>query len=51
MYVLSRNMKKYQNFLFESFHILVVKILIYLNRHVFVMISVETSLILLYKYF
>ena len=32
-----RNMKKYQNFLSENFHFLVVKFSMYLNRHVFVM--------------
>ena len=37
IYVLSRNMKKYQNFLSENFHFLVVKCSVYLNRHVFVM--------------
>ena len=30
-------MKKYQNFLSENFHLLVVKFSVYLNRHVFVM--------------
>ena len=30
-------MKKYQRFLSENFHFLLVKFLIYLNRHVFVM--------------
>ena len=29
--------EKYQNFLSENFHILVVKFSVYLNRHVFVM--------------
>ena len=29
----------YQNFLSENFHFLVVKFSIYLNRHVFVMVS------------
>ena len=29
--------EKYQNFLFENFHFLVVKLSVYLNRHVFVM--------------
>ena len=37
IYVLNRNMKKYQNFLSEIFHFLVVKFSVYLNRHVFVM--------------
>ena len=37
IYVLSRNVKKYQSFLSEKFHFLVVKFSIYLNRHVFVM--------------
>ena len=31
--------EKYQNFLSENFHFLVVKISVYLNRHVFVMIK------------
>ena len=36
---LGRNMKKkYQNFLSENFHFLIVKFSIYLNRHVFVML-------------
>ena len=39
IYVLSRNMKKYQNFYLKIF-ILVVKFSIYLNRHVFVMIKI-----------
>ena len=30
-------MKKYQNFLSENFHVLVVKFSVYLNRQVFVM--------------
>ena len=30
--------KKYQNFLSENFHFLMVKFSIYLNRHVFVML-------------
>ena len=30
-------MKKFQNFLSENFHCLVVKFSLYLNRHVFVM--------------
>ena len=30
-------MKKYQIFLSENFHVLVVKFSLYLNRHVFVM--------------
>ena len=29
--------EKYQNFLSENFHVLVVKFSVYLNRHVFVM--------------
>ena len=29
--------EKYQNFLSENFHFLVVKLSVYLNRHVFVM--------------
>ena len=35
--------EKYQNFSSENFHILVVKFSVYLNRHVFVMISVLFS--------
>ena len=31
--------EKYQNFLSENFHFLVVKLSVYLNRHVFVMNS------------
>ena len=31
--------EKYQNFLSENFHFLVVKLSIYLNRHVFVMLA------------
>ena len=38
IYVLSRNMRKYQNFLSDIFHFWVVKFSVYLNRHVFVMI-------------
>ena len=34
--------KKYQNFLFENFHFLVVKFSVYLNRQVFVMVSIGT---------
>ena len=34
--------KKYQIFLSENFHFLVVKFSVYLNRHVFVMINVKT---------
>ena len=37
IYVLSRNMKKYQRFLSENFKFLEVKFSIYLNRRVFVM--------------
>ena len=33
--------EKYQNFLSENFHFLVVKFYVYLNRHVFVMRRVE----------
>ena len=32
-----QNPEKYQNFLSENFHFLVVKFSVYLNRHVFVM--------------
>ena len=31
-------MKKYQIFLSENFHFLVIKFSVYLNRHVFVMV-------------
>ena len=31
--------EKYQNFLFENFHFLVVKFSVYLNRRVFVIMS------------
>ena len=44
--------KKYQDFLSESFHFLVVKFSVYLNRHVFVMqstIVISNSLILNYR--
>ena len=34
---LEQKYEKYQNFLSENFHLLVVKFSIYLNRHVFVM--------------
>ena len=34
---LEQNYEKYQNFLSEKFHFLVVKFAIYLNRRVFVM--------------
>ena len=34
-------MKKYQNFLSENFHFLVVKFSMYLNRHVFVMQGIQ----------
>ena len=37
-------MKKYQNFLSEIFHFLVVKFSVYLNRHVFVMADFSTQL-------
>ena len=37
---LSRNIKKYQIFLSENFHFLVVKFSAYLNRLVFVMVFV-----------
>ena len=43
-------MKKYQNFLSEIFHFLVVKFLVYLNRRVFVMcatfVPIEIAFIL-----
>ena len=38
IYVLSRNMKNIKIVLSESFHCLVVKFSIYLNRSVFVMV-------------
>ena len=34
--------EKYQNFLSDNFHFLVVKFSIYLNRHVFVMLRTTT---------
>ena len=34
-------MKKYQNFLSENFHILVVKFSVFLNRRVFVMVLLD----------
>ena len=43
IYVLSRNVKKYQNVLSEIFHFLVVKLSVYLNRHVFVMICMHVD--------
>ena len=33
--------EKYQNFLSENFHFLVVKFSVYLNRHVFVMFPIR----------
>ena len=36
-------MKKYQNFLSENFHFLVVKFSVYLNRRVFVMQTTKTQ--------
>ena len=36
--------KKYQDFLSENFHFLVVKFSVYLNRHVFVMFVTFTVL-------
>ena len=36
-------MKKYQNFLSENFHFLVVKFSVDLNRHVFVMVLLNSS--------
>ena len=35
--------EKYQNFLSENFHFLVVKLSVYLNRHIFVMVSKESK--------
>ena len=42
IYVLNRNMKKYQFFLSENFQFLEVKFSVYLNRCVFVMIGIYT---------
>ena len=39
--------KKYHNFLSENFHILLVKISVYLNRHVFVMNPADTRMLFL----
>ena len=39
--------EKYQNFLSENFHFLVVKFLVYLNRHVLVMLLLNVTLLLL----
>ena len=36
--------EKYQNFLYENFHFLVVKFSVYLNRHVFVMSGLPISI-------
>ena len=36
--------EKYQKFLSENFHFLVVKFSVYLNRHVFVMVSTKGGL-------
>ena len=41
--VFEQKYEKYQNFLSENFHFLVVKLPVYLNRHVFVMISPESG--------
>ena len=41
--------KKYQDFLSESFHFLVVEFPVYLNRHVFVMISSMHSIYTKYQ--
>ena len=46
IYVLSRNLKKYQGFLSENFQFLEVKFSIYLNRLVFVMYRLKQNLIL-----
>ena len=35
--------EKYQNFLSENFHFLVVKFSVYLNRHVFIMQSLSQT--------
>ena len=43
IYVLSRNMKKYQNFLSDNFPFWIVKFSIYLNRHVFVRTPAECA--------
>ena len=43
MYVLSRNMKKkIEFFLSENFHLLVVKLSVHLDRHVFVMLRTDS---------
>ena len=39
IYVFEQKYENYQNFSFENFHFLVVKISVYLNRHVFVMVA------------
>ena len=41
IYVLSRNSKTYQNFLFENFQFLEVKFSVYLNRRVFIRYSLQ----------
>ena len=38
-------MKKYQNFLSENFHLLVVKFSVYLNRHVFLMVYQNSQIL------
>ena len=43
IYVLSRNIKKYQRFLSENFQFLEVKFSTYLHRHVFVMFGLGKS--------
>ena len=43
--------EKYQNFLSENVPFLVVKFSIYLNRHVFVMISFVSSALMKYTFF
>ena len=43
IHVLSRNMKNIGFFLSENFHCLVVKFSVYLNKHVFVMLSVSSQ--------
>ena len=42
--------EKYQNFLSENFPSLVVKFSIYLNRHVFVMLTIKHTLCIVTTY-
>ena len=43
-------MKKYQNFLSEYFPVLVIKLSIYLNKHVFVMSQFKAKFGKVFKY-